>query len=37
MNLYLLAAYCFTFATLGIILLRTIFNYKTNSANKNKK
>ena len=37
MNLYLLAAYCFTFATLGATLLRTIFNYKINSANQNKK
>lgn len=37
MNLYLLAAYCFTFATLGIILVKTILNYKISSANQNKK
>lgn len=37
MNLYLLAAYSFTFIALGSILVRTIFNYKTNCANQDKK
>ena len=37
MNLYLLAAYSFTFIALGIIFVKTIYNYKTSCADKDKK